>query len=82
MPCSLQMLIYSFDELKEPFEVTAKIRYKAEEVKAKIKPSSLGTDYVEIVFAEPQNAITPGQAVVFYQDQLVVGGGTIIKRLY
>jgi tRNA-specific 2-thiouridylase len=71
-----------FYELKEPFEVTAKIRYKAEEVKAKIKPSSLGTDYVEIVFAEPQNAITPGQAVVFYQDQLVVGGGTIIKRLY
>jgi len=70
-----------FEELKEPLEVTAKIRYKAEEVKARIQPSTLGDNYVEIIFAKPQNAITPGQAVVFYQGQLVVGGGTIIKRL-
>lgn len=70
-----------FEELQESLEVTAKIRYKADEVKAKIQPSTLGKNYVEIVFAEEQNAITPGQAVVFYQGQLVVGGGTIIKRL-
>lgn len=70
-----------FEELKEPMEVTAKIRYNAEEVKAQIKPSSLGKNYVEIIFKEPQNAITPGQAVVFYQGEMVVGGGTIIKRL-
>jgi len=70
-----------FDKLTEPLEVMVKIRYNAGEVEAIIKPSSLGTNYVEIVFDKPQKAITPGQAVVFYQEQIVVGGGTIIKRL-
>ena len=36
-----------------------------------------GADRVKCVFEEPVRAITPGQAVVFYQDDYVFGGGTI-----
>ena len=56
----------------EPMEVTAKIRYKASESPATL----LARDgWAEVRFAEPQRAVTPGQAVVFYQaDELVAGG--------
>ena len=37
----------------------------------------LTDDRVRLVFDEPQRAVTPGQAVVFYDDERVVGGGTI-----
>lgn len=64
-----------FDKLEEPMEIQAKIRYSAPKAKAKLIP--LGEDRVKVVFEENQRAITKGQAVVFYQDDLVVGGGTI-----
>lgn len=38
-----------------------------------------GEGNVKVVFEEPQRAITAGQAVVFYDDNLVLGGGTIYK---
>lgn len=69
-----------FEKLTKPEEVTVKIRYKADEVKATIYPGA-EEGAVEVVLHEPQNAITPGQAVVYYQGELVVGGGTIDKRL-
>jgi tRNA-specific 2-thiouridylase len=37
----------------------------------------MGDDRAELVFDEPQIAVTPGQAVVFYEDDVVVGGGWI-----
>jgi tRNA-specific 2-thiouridylase len=46
---------------------------------ATVYPLEDGT--VRIVFDEPQRAITPGQAVVFYQGDTVLGGGTIAKSL-
>lgn len=55
-------------------EVTAKIRYKASESPATLVPHG---DWAEIRFHEPQRAITPGQALVFYQGDEVVGGGII-----
>jgi len=58
-----------------PLEVTAKIRHKAVEAKATIIP--LGDDRVKVAFACPQRDITPGQAVVFYRGEVVVGGGII-----
>ncbi|MGI9860124.1 tRNA 2-thiouridine(34) synthase MnmA [Moorella naiadis] len=55
--------------------VQAKIRYRAPEAAATLYPLPDGRTRLE--FDEPQRAITPGQAVVYYQDDLVVGGGTI-----
>ena len=40
----------------------------------------MDTDEVECIFEEPQRAITPGQAVVFYKDDYIVGGGTIMRK--
>lgn len=54
-----------------------KIRYNSKPVTAVISPGDNGEVWVE--FEEPQRAVTPGQAVVFYQGDLVLGGG-IIKR--
>ena len=55
--------------------VTAKTRYSQKEAAAMLEP--LTDDRVRLVFDEPQRAVTPGQAVVFYDDERVVGGGTI-----
>lgn len=72
-------------ELHEPIEVEAKIRYKAPAAPAKVIPlensesikGAIGP-VVRVEFETPQRAVTPGQAVVFYQGDLVVGGGKII----
>lgn len=56
--------------------VTAKIRYSHKGAPCVIREK--GTDLVECVFDEPQRAVTPGQAVVFYDGDYVVGGGTIL----
>lgn len=64
-----------FDKLTSPMEVNVKIRYNAKEVPAVINPS--GTDEATVLFKEPQRAVTPGQAAVFYEGGTVVGGGTI-----
>jgi tRNA-specific 2-thiouridylase len=70
-----QMNFITFEKLEESIAVKAKIRYSAKEAEAKVIP--LSEDRVKVVFEEPQRAITPGQAVVFYQDEVLVGGGTI-----
>jgi tRNA-specific 2-thiouridylase len=64
-----------FDELKEPLRVTAKTRYSQKEAAATVEP--LGDSRMRVVFDEPQRALTTGQAVVLYQGDYVVGGGTI-----
>ena len=58
-----------------PIRVTAKTRYSQREAAATVTPSGDGTARVD--FDEPQRAITAGQAVVFYDGERVVGGGTI-----
>lgn len=64
----------SIPHLTEELPVEGKIRYNTRPVPARIKP--LGQDVVTI-FDIPQRAITPGQSVVWYQGDLVVGGGII-----
>ncbi len=59
----------------EPVEITAKIRYRAPEVEATLTYG--GRDEVGVRFVKPQPAITPGQGVVFYQGEIVIGGGII-----
>ncbi len=58
-------------------EVTAKIRYNHPGTAATVRPTANGGATVRLHV--PQRAITPGQACVFYQDDLVVGGGWIVK---
>lgn len=66
-----------FPALTEPIRVTAKIRHSQHEQPATVYPEDNGIARVE--FDAPQRAITPGQAVVLYQGDLVVGGGTITE---
>lgn len=65
----------SVKEPEGPIRVKAKIRYRHDEAGAVITP--LEEDRVQVHFEEPQIAITPGQAIVFYEGNVVVGGGTI-----
>ncbi|MBD5453758.1 MAG: tRNA 2-thiouridine(34) synthase MnmA, partial [Lachnospiraceae bacterium] len=65
------------EELMEPREVLAKIRYAHAGAKCVIEKA--GEDCVKCSFHRPVRAITPGQAVVFYEDGHVLGGGTIIS---
>ena len=60
---------------KQPITVRAKIRYLHNEAEAEIIP--VDEDMVQARFEKPQMAITPGQAIVFYDGDTVVGGGTI-----
>jgi tRNA-specific 2-thiouridylase len=68
-----------FDQLETDMKVKAKIRYSAKEAEAVISPCE--NNSVLVKFKVPQRAITPGQAVVFYDGDIVVGGGTIEKAL-
>jgi tRNA-specific 2-thiouridylase len=66
-----------FDRLTEPVEVTAKIRYNHPGTPATVTPT--GNSSVKVRLRSAQRAITPGQAAVFYRDDLVVGGGWIAR---
>lgn len=66
-----------FPELTEPLRVTARARYNQKEQPALVYPAENGL--VRVVFDQPQRAMTPGQAVVLYQGELVIGGGTIAQ---
>ena len=63
---------------KDKFRCKVKIRYRQTEQWASITPT--GENTVHIVFDKPQRAITPGQAAVLYDGDIVLGGGTIIRR--
>lgn len=69
----------SIDFPKKLVALKAKIRYNHKEVESKIFP--LGGKKVKVIFKEPQFAVTPGQSVVFYDRDTVLGGGIIEKNL-
>jgi tRNA-specific 2-thiouridylase len=66
----------SIAELKEPLRAQAKIRHQFRPASAMIRPT-VDCGRVEVEFDEPQPAVTPGQAAVFYDGNLVIGGGWI-----
>jgi tRNA-uridine 2-sulfurtransferase len=66
----------SIAELTGPMRVRAKIRHRHEPAWATLEPA--GADEVIATFDEPQRAVTPGQAAVFYDGDEVVGGGWIV----
>src|SRR5579862_6573253 len=67
--------LISVAQLNGPMRVAVKIRHRHEPAPAVIE--HIGPDEILVTFDEPQRAITPGQAAVFYVDDVVVGGGWI-----
>jgi tRNA-specific 2-thiouridylase len=68
----------AFETPSEPVRAEVRVRYRHQPAAATITP--LANNRVQVVFDEPQRAITPGQATVFYRGEEVVGGGWITKR--
>jgi len=68
--------LISVAQISEPMRVTAKIRYNQNDEPAVVYPMEDGK--LRFVFDRPQRAVTSGQAVVFYDGDIVVGGGTIV----
>lgn len=68
-----------FPALEAPMKVTAKIRHSRQELEAMVYPEENG--FARVEFGQPQRAITPGQAVVLYDGETVIGGGTITDIL-
>ena len=67
--------LISVPDLDAPMRVTVKIRHRHEGAAATIEKA--GADEIVASFDQPQRAITPGQAAVFYDGDIVVGGGWI-----
>lgn len=70
-----QLNLMAVPEISNPLSVKARIRYKHKESDAVVAP--LDKNRVRVEFSVPQRAITPGQSVVFYEGDIVIGGGVI-----
>lgn len=68
----------AIEDVKEGMRLTAKIRYNHPGAPCVLK--RIDENKVQVTFDEPQRAITPGQAVVFYQGEYVAGGGIILGK--
>lgn len=67
--------LIALEEIREPIEVLARVRYHQKEEPATVV--QLDKNRIRLTFHKPQRAITPGQSVVMYQGDLVIGGGVI-----
>lgn len=67
-----------WDHLDKPIKCKVKTRYRQPEQPATVE--QLGDDLLKITFEEPQRAVTPGQAAVLYDGDMVLGGGTILPE--
>ena len=67
------------EELTKPMRADVKIRFRAKEQPATVTPNGDGT--VTVIFDEPQRSVTPGQGAVFYDGDIIIGGGRIIKAI-
>ena len=70
---------FPFAQLTQPIRISAKARYNQPPQSATVYPEENGV--ARVVFDAPQRALTPGQAVVLYDGDMVVGGGTITTVL-
>ena len=66
------------EDITEPIELVAKIRYSHKGAPCTIE--KIDKDKIKCQFKSPVRAVTPGQAVVFYKDDYIFGGGTIIRE--
>lgn len=67
-----------FDGLDRDLRAQAKLRYTPRAADCTLHPLEDGR--VELIFDQPQRAVSPGQAAVFYDGELVLGGGTILEK--
>ena len=74
--CNAEEVNLLVNNLQFPLEINAKIRYNSKSSLATVK--KINNDALAIKFKEPQLAITPGQSIVFYDDEKVIGGAIII----
>jgi tRNA-specific 2-thiouridylase len=72
--CFIENLNWLVDEPSEPVQVHARIRYNSAGASARLTPEG---NRFRLEFREPQLAITPGQSAVFYDSDIVMGGGII-----
>lgn len=72
-------LVWITAPAENEFAATCKIRYRHQPVACRVR--LLGAGCCDVLFNEPQKAVTPGQAVVFYQDDEVLGGGRIVGNV-
>jgi tRNA-specific 2-thiouridylase len=70
-----QLHLVNRKPLDAPVKCTVKTRYRQDDVPCHLSPMSDG-EYL-VMFDEPQSSVTPGQSVVFYQDNICLGGGII-----
>lgn len=64
-------------ELTEAIKCTVKTRYRQQDVLCTLSPNDTGNGEYTVMFDEQQSSVTPGQSVVFYQDDVCLGGGII-----
>jgi tRNA-specific 2-thiouridylase len=78
--CTVEDMVYiDGEERSAEFRATAQIRYRARAARVSVLPSSQGG--VRVRFDSSQRDITPGQFLVLYDEQVVIGGGAIVSRL-
>ena len=70
--------LISVETLDQPMRMKARVRYRQKEQPA--TAYQIGPDRLKVVFDEPQRAITPGQSLVLYDGDVVVGGGKILPE--
>ena len=63
------------ENITAPFKAMVKTRYRQADIPCTITPKD--NDTIEVMFDEPQKAVTPGQSAVFYLDEICLGGGII-----
>ena len=68
-----------FEDLKSPLAVEVRIRYRSSPKRALLEPVPNRPDLLHIHFLEPVWGVTPGQSAVFYQGDLLIGGGILQK---
>ena len=71
---SAKTIFWVNGEPELPLQCTAKVRYRQQDQQCTLHKTA---DGYRVVFAEPQRAVTPGQSVVFYMDEICLGGGVI-----
>jgi len=72
-----QLHLVSRGQLTAPIKCTVKTRYRQNDVNCTLSPNNDSSDEYTVMFEEQQSSVTPGQSVVFYHDDVCLGGGII-----